>query len=167
MKIMAYALTVAVVMVFLSSGTGGASLREGNHPGDIAPRIELAKNDAGLSFPYGSGRYTLVLFWASYDAKSRMKNVRLWHRLKKGDLPEVEMVSVSMDKYKSVFEETIKADGLTATNQLYDGRGELSTSYRKYGLKKGFKNFLIDEKGVIVATDVTPEKIGEIINKHS
>ena len=165
MRIRTYVLSFAAMAVLLLSGTNKAGLTEGYRPGDIAPAIELQGND-DITFPNGSGCYTLLHFWAAYDAGSRMQNVQLWNKLNKENLSGVKMVSVSLDEPESIFTETIKADALEMTNQVREMLGEHSVVYKKYGLKKGLRNFLIDDKGVIIATNITPEKLSEFMNKQ-
>ena len=164
MKIRTYVLFVFALIFFLYAGTDKAGLTEGYRPGDIAPGIKSPGIDADITFSNSSGRYTLLHFWAAYDADSRMLNVQLWNKLNQNDLSGINMISVSLDEPESIFTETVKADGLYATNQLHEMLGERSEVYKKYGLKKGLRNFLIDDKGVIVATNVTPEKLSKLIN---
>ncbi len=166
MKIKAFVLSVVAVVFFLSAGTDKASLTEGYRPGELAPRIETLGTPGDMVFSNDSGRYTLLHFWAAYDAHSRMQNVQLWNKLNQGDLL-ISMISVSMDEPKSVFVETVKTDKLEQTKQLHEWRGERSEVYKKYGLKNGLRNFLIDDKGVIVATNVTSGDLSKIINKKS
>ena len=166
MKIRTYVLTVVALMFFHFAGTNKAGLTEGFHAGDIAPGIESLRTDADIRFSNSSDCYTLLHFWAAYDAGSRMLNVQLWNKLNQGDLSQVKMISVSLDEPESIFAETIKADRLEMTNQVHEALGENSEVYKKYGLKKGLRNFLIDDKGVIVATNITPEKLSEFINKR-
>ena len=166
MKIRTYVLSVLVLSFFLYSGTEKAGLTEGYRPGDIAPGIGLPGTDVDIKFSNGSGYYTLLHFWAAYDAGSRMLNVQLWNKLNQDDLSGVKMISVSLDEPESIFAETVKADRLEATNQVHEMLGERSKVYKKYGLKKGLRNFLIDDKGVIVATNITPEKLSEFMNKQ-
>lgn len=73
------------------------------------------------------------------------------------------MYSVSFDERESIFTETVKTDGLSGTKQIYEGLGEQSELYRKFGLRKGLKSYLIDANGVIVAENVTPDKLIEIL----
>ena len=165
MKIRTYVLSVTAMLFLLFAGTDKAGLTEGYRPGDIAPGIELPGTDANITFSNGSGCYTLLHFWAAYDAGSRMLNVQLWNRLNQSDLSRVKMISISLDEPESVFTETVKSDKLEMTNQVHEMLGEHSEMYKKYGLKKGLRNFLIDNKGVIVATNITPEKLSEFMNK--
>ena len=166
MKIRTYVLSVFVMAFFLFAGTDKAGLTGGYRPGDIAPGIESPGTDADIEFSNGSGCYTLLHFWAAYDAGSRLLNVQLWNRLAKDDLSQVKMISVSLDELESIFAETVKVDRLEMTNQVHEMLGERSEVYKKYGLKKGLRNFLIDDKGIIVATNLTPEKLSEFMNKQ-
>ena len=86
--------------------TGGLSV------GDVAPDFRI-ESTSGEQYPLKladfKGRYVLLSFWASYDAQSRMQNVSL-NNILRSDAPNVKMVSVSFDEYRSVFEETIRKD---------------------------------------------------------
>ncbi len=73
------------------------------------------------------------------------------------------MYSVSFDEKESVFTETVKADGLCDTKQIYEGLGEQSELYQKFRLDKGLGSYLIYASGLIVARDVTPDKLVEIL----
>ena len=48
------------------------------------------------------------------------------------------------------------------STQFHEGLGKESELYKKYDLRKGFKTFLINDEGVIIAANVTPEKLTEI-----
>jgi hypothetical protein len=167
MKIRTYVLFVAAGTFLFSAGTDNADLTEGYRPGNLAPEIKSLGNDADITFLNHSGRYTLLHFWAAYDAESRVRNIRLWHQLNHDNLSsQVQMVSISMDPFASVFTRTVKIDKLEATCQLHEALGERSETYRKYRLEKGLRNFLIDDRGVIIATDLTPDKLSEVMRKR-
>jgi hypothetical protein len=166
MKIRTSVLSVAAGLFFLSAETDKANLTEGYRPGDIAPEIKSLGTGTDITFSNNSGYYTLLHFWAAYDAASRMQNVRLWNKLNYDGWLPVKMISVSLDELESIFVETVKTDKLEMTNQIHEKLGERSGMYRKYGLKKGLRNFLIDDKGVIIATGVTPDILSEIIGKR-
>ena len=140
--------------------TGGLS------EGDVAPdfKIESASNEQP-AFKLGDlkGKYVLLSFWASYDAQSRMQNASLSNALRSTS-QDVEMVSVSFDEYKSIFNETIKKDQISTSNCFVELAGVSSDLYQTYRLKRGFKNFLLDENGVIVAKDVTVSELSSYLN---
>lgn len=166
MKIRAYVLIVSVAITVMSSTTKKAGISEGITPGSLAPRIEFLGNESDFDFPNHSGRYTLLNFWAAYDAESRACNVQLANEVNKLGADEIAMLSVSFDEKASVFTETVKADKLDANNQFRDEHGKSSDVYRKYKLKTGFRNFLIDDKGVIIASNVTPKQIPELLKRN-
>jgi len=74
------------------------------------------------------------------------------------------MVSVSFDEYKSIFHETIKKDRITTTNCFVELEGENSELYQTYRLHKGFKNYLLDENGVIIAKDINVKQLSSYLN---
>ena len=108
------------------------------------------------------GKYVLLSFWASYDAPSRMHNATLSNAIKKAG--NVEMVSVSFDEYKSVFTETIKQDQISTSKCFVELKGQKSELYKTYRLKKGFKNYLLDENGVIIAKDIKASELSSYLN---
>lgn len=165
MKVRAYVLVVTIVLLTVSAGTKNAKPTEGINPGDFAPRIESLGNGNHFSFQNHSGRYTLLNFWAAYDGESRARNVRLWNEVKKLGSDKIDMCSFSFDEKKSIFTETVKADKLDETRQFHEGPGQQSTLFGKYKLQKGFGNFLINDRGVIVATNVTPEQLADVLKK--
>lgn len=163
MKVRAYVLIASVALLGMSAGSKKAKLTEGVNPGDLAPRIEFLENDAKASFHNQLGRYTLLNFWAAYDAESRARNVQLANEVNKFGPDKIAMCSISMDEKESIFTETVKIDKLDLSTQFHEGLGKESELYKKYDLRKGFKTFLINDEGVIIAANVTPEKLTEIL----
>lgn len=163
MKVRAYVLIASVALLGMSAGSKKAKLTEGVNPGDLASRIEFLGNDAKASFHNQLGRYTLLNFWAAYDAESRARNVQLANEVNKFGPDKIAMCSISMDEKESIFTETVKIDKLDLSTQFHEGLGKESELYKKYDLRKGFKNFLINDEGVIIAANVTPEKLTEIL----
>jgi hypothetical protein len=128
------------------------------------PELNLNDNsDKGFNLASLRGKKVLVNFWAAYDAESRMKNVLLWNTLQKEKFP-LTMLSVAFDKSRSVSERTLKMDGITPDSLFFYENGSDSEVYKACRLKKGFKNYLIDENGVIVAMNLTPEDLRRFFN---
>lgn len=163
MKIRTYVLLASVALIGMSAGTKKATLTEGINPGDLAPRIESLENGSDFRFQNHSGRYTLLSFWAAYDAESRARNVSLANEVSKLGSDKIAICSVSLDEKSSIFSETVKMDKLDLSTQFHDQEGKRSEVYQKYRLQKGLRNFLIDDKGVILAINVTPAKLAEIM----
>ena len=144
--------------------TGGLKTTptEGLTIGDKAPTFTICGEKQLIDLKDLRGKYVLLSFWASYDALSRMQNATLNHAVAQAD--NVEMVSVSFDEYKSIFNETIKKDQISTSNCFVELAGVSSDLYQTYRLKRGFKNFLLDENGVIVAKDVTVSELSSYLN---
>ena len=77
----------------------------------------------------------------------------------------LSFVSVSYDPSRVIFEETVKLDELDRNTQFYDKEGESSDIYKVFRLKKGFGNYLLDQNGVIIAKNFSPEKLTELIGQ--
>jgi cytochrome oxidase Cu insertion factor (SCO1/SenC/PrrC family) len=150
-----------VVLFFSSlisfSFVGKNTPTEGLTVGDKAPAFTIGDGTQEVSLSAMQGKYVLLSFWSSYDAESRVRNATLQHAAEADD--RVEMVSVSFDEYQSIFDETIKKDQLFAEHCFVDLAGSSSPLYRKYRLDRGFKNYLLDENGVIVATQLSAAQL--------
>ena len=154
-----------ILFIALVSFVDKDNIFNGKDVGDKAPQFMLSSNSEDehpLSLDQFKGNYVLLSFWASYDANSRMQNVTLSHAASKNN--KVEMVSVSFDNYHSIFKETIKKDQLSTTNCFVDLAGENSEIYQTYRLHKGFKNYLLDENGVIIAKDIKAKELSSYLN---
>ena len=164
MKLKAYLLVASVAFLGIAAETKNAKPVEGVNPGDFAPRIQVEGNESNIHFQNPDGRYTLINFWAAYDAESRARNVKLWNEVNKlnASTCKVAMYSISFDEKTSVFEGTIKADKLDGTAQLHEGQGSRSDVFKKYRLERGLKNFLVNDEGIIIASNVSPEKLTEL-----
>ena len=157
---------IFVVLIISSlisfSFVGKNTLTEGLTIGDKAPTFTICGEKQLIDLKDLRGKYVLLSFWASYDALSRMQNATLNHAVAQAD--NVEMVSVSFDEYKSIFNETIKKDQISTSNCFVKVAGVSSDLYQTYRLKRGFKNFLLDENGVIVAKDITVSELSSYLN---
>ena len=133
----------------------------GLNVGESAPDFSIKAQDYDKLSDM-KGQYVLLSFWASYDASSRMQNVLLNNSLQNIH-QDIKMVSVSFDEYSSVFQETVKQDGLNATC-FRDEKGTDSSVYKKYRLNKGFTNYLLDGNGIIVAKNLTSAELAAYFN---
>ena len=148
---------LATISLVFFSFVGKDTPTEGLTIGDRAPEFKICSERQFVDLKDLRGKYVLISFWASYDAPSRMQNATLSHVASKND--KVEMVSVSFDEYKSIFNETIKKDKITTPNCFVETEGEQSELYQTYRLHKGFKNYLLDENGIIIAKDINAKQL--------
>ena len=129
--------------------------------GDAAPQLMLCDSVQLLDLHDAREGYTLLSFWASYDAASREKNAALAHLADKHS--QIKMISVSFDRYVSVFNATVKQDGLLKNDCYVETDGSDSEIFRAYDLERGFKNYLIDSRGIIVAKNVTATELASYL----
>ena len=157
-------LVVLTAISFLSlSFIGKDTPTEGLTIGDKAPEFKICGEKQLINLKDLQGKYVLLSFWASYDASSRMQNARMSHAISKAD--NVEMVSVSFDENKPIFSETIKKDRISTANCFVELAGINSEVYKTYRLNKGFKNYLLDENGIIIAKDINASQLASYLKK--
>lgn len=165
MKYFRYFLIGGIALIGLSSSRlGDTKPSEGIYPGDLFADIKNITNVSGTTVNLSDfkGQRVLVNLWAAYDASSHCDNVLLANAIVKNDYP-VKMLSLSFDQSQSVFERTVTVDELDESSQfLLDESLQIELSDR-FKLKKGFKNFLLDEEGKIVAIDLSVEKLNQLM----
>ena len=108
------------------------------------------------------GKYIILNFWSSYNPETRVNNIML-NDIAKSDSNNVAMICVSFDKFESVYQETIKSDSLNNTVNILVKDGFDSQTAQKYGIDKGFGNFIIDPQGVIIKKNVNAEVVKSLI----
>ena len=154
---------VLMMFSFVSfSFVGKDTPTEGLTIGDSAPDFKICREKEMVNLKDFKGKYVLLSFWASYDADSRMRNVTLNQTV--SQTANIEMVSVSFDDYKSVFNETIKKDRILTPNCFVELKGVDSDIYKTYRLHKGFKNYLLDKNGVIIAKNIKADELVSYLN---
>ncbi|MBK5721296.1 redoxin family protein [Dysgonomonas sp. Marseille-P4677] len=168
MKYLKYFLVVGIIFISLSSNTSRtSSLSEGIYPGNLLPDIKNLENESGTKINLSDlrGQKVLVNFWAAYDASSHKDNVLLSHVIEKKNYP-VKMLSVSFDKNESVYERTLMMDQIDRNYQFMVKGDVQSDLFKRYQLERGFKNYLLDEKGVIVAMNLSPNDLDQLLNEN-
>ena len=78
---------------------------------------------------------------------------------------QISLVSVNIDRNKSLFEEILRRDGLNEESQYYVQPESASDLIRKYDMGNGLQSFLVDPKGTIAAINPTAEVLASIMNK--
>ena len=152
---------LTVPFIFFSF-VGKDTPTEGLTIGDKAPDFKICSERQMMDLEDLRGKYVVLSFWASYDASSRMQNAALSHAVSKNK--NVEMVSVSFDDYKSIFDETMEKDRIKTNKCFVETEGENSDLYQTYRLHKGFKNYLLDKDGVIIAKNIEAKELSSYLN---
>lgn len=160
-----YCLSIALFFaIVLSSATDDFNTRK-NHSADQIPNIVTQLID-GTPFSGDTlrGKMVVINFWASYHAESRMNSyllVELANQYKersfyKGD--GLEVVSISLDRFKSPLKRAIEIDGTQAFYHICDYLGVQSSLIRSFEITQPV-NLLVDGEGRIIARDFDVKEI--------
>ena len=131
-------------------------------PGQQIPVDLLAEN---------KGKLVWISFWAAYDATSRNENVQFSSVIKRMEEKFItkdqpfRSISISMDRFESIFEEVVKQDNLYFSQVLREPNGFQSEFAKKLKLNNRFGNFLLDAQGKLIAKDLTPEELERVLDK--
>lgn len=105
-----------------------------------------------------NGKMIILNFWASYDATSRINNYDLL-KLSEEYSDKVfhqgeglEVVSISLDKFKSPLKKAISTDGTEKFYHICDYKGLESELAKSFDVNRPV-NLLLDSNGTIVARD--------------
>ena len=160
---MNFCLAAIASLFFMSSSIKTEKIPTGYYPGEQIPNIVLSGWEGQrLDLSEYKGRKVMLSFWAAYDAQSRASNVQLYNYLKE-TAPDVAFLSISFDENRNVSERTALLDKIDLNSQFCDETGVDSAIYKEFRLRKGFRNYLIDEDGVILAVGLSVEKLKELI----
>jgi peroxiredoxin len=163
MKYVNFCLGTILTLVLTSGSVKQTTPSVGYYPGETIPDIVLTGlNGDQVRLNEYKGRKVVVNFWASYDAQSRATNVKLYNYIKMNDI-DVSFVSISLDENSNVAKRTWTMDNLETISQFCEIEGSASALYRDFKLNRGFRSYLIDEEGVIVAMNITPEDLGILL----
>lgn len=123
-------------------------------------------NGSSYSLSSLKGKFILLDFWASWCVPCRKESPALVNAYKTFSSKGFEIVSVSLDTEKEKWLEAIEKDSYTWKN-LCDLKGYNNVAATLYGVALVPKNFLIDDKGNIIAMDIKGEdliaKLNEVI----
>ncbi len=106
-----------------------------------------------------SKRFTLVHFWASYDATSRARNIE-WNQFFGQTVSDkISYKAISLDPYRAVYQRTLAIDRLREESQLYVDNARREEFLGRYALTEGLHTYLLDDEGTICLIDPSLDEL--------
>jgi thiol-disulfide isomerase/thioredoxin len=133
------------------------NIKVGDHFADFEQQ-DSAGNKVKLSSL--KGKYILIDFWASWCGPCRAENPTLVKTYQAYKNKGFVILGVSLDDNKVNWLSALKQDKLEWAN-VSDLRGDKNRAALIYGIMGIPDNFLIDDKGIIIARNLRGEKLEE------
>lgn len=135
-----------------------------NNTGQMAPRYELENRFNTFSSDIYTGKYTLIQFWDSNDASSRIANKQL-AKLSQNHRDKLNYAGVYTGSDETLFASALKADKCDQSTQFNLSNSEVyNRLYADFSLASGNHCFLISPSGRIVAVNPSSSEIEHLIN---
>ena len=160
-KVYAFIISSALIAVLFSFSSFNSTSVSRLMVGQQVPVTNLLEEN--------KGKLVWINFWAAYDAASRNENVQFSSVIKRvGESSftknqSLKSISISMDRFESIFEEVVKQDNLSFSQVMREPEGFQSEFARKLKLNNRFGNFLLDAQGKLIAKDLTPDELEKIL----
>jgi peroxiredoxin len=128
--------------------------------GDEAIELALPSPDGKIiSLKSLRGKVVLLDFWASWCGPCRQENPNVVSAYNQYKNKGFTVFSVSLDENAEKWKAAIAKDGLVWPNHISDLKGWKSKAAELYNVKGIPMTFLLDKKGVIIATNLRGEAL--------
>lgn len=132
--------------------------------GSLAPSFEVSNDDTLVSLQNLKGKFVLLSFWSSADADSRISNIQ-YDAVARKNNSKLALVAVNYDRNEPIYREIIKRDKLQKNYQFFDQDGLKSKIFERYHLDQGFKSYLINPAGEIIAENPSTSQLADLLSQ--
>lgn len=130
-----------------------------------APMLSIITADGEVSIEQNHGRFTLLNFWKSSDAKSRISNIE-FDRLAQRHSSELNLISINLDQSERLFNEIVANDCLSHEMQFHPDKMQMEQIVESYPDSEHTTSFLINSAGKIVAVNPEISTIEKTISRN-
>lgn len=130
-----------------------------------APMLSLTTCCGEVSIEQNHGRFTILNFWKSSDAKSRISNIE-FDRLTQRYCSELNLISINLDRSEALFNEIIANDCLNPSMQFHPDEMQMAKIAESYPDSEHAISFLINTAGKIVAINPEASTIEKAISRN-
>lgn len=159
-------LIIASFAILLIFGSAYTERNRAPKEGYMSPVLMLERDGETVSIDRLRGEYVLLTFWSSGDARSRLMCNR-YETYVDSDVcvgKGICMVAVNFDRSENLFREVVYRDCMNADAQFHVEGSRALKIIEDFALDNGFKSFLLDRSGRIVATDPDTDYLTKILN---
>jgi thiol-disulfide isomerase/thioredoxin len=119
----------------------------------------------GIKRALKSKKLILVDFWASWCVPCREEFPFLNEAYEKFQGSGFDIISISLDSKKELWEKSVSSSALLWSNQFWDKDAWESKTVKTLNIKSIPRNYLIDEKGKIYAKDLRGPELMVILKR--
>ena len=158
---------IVIFAVLLGLGSAATNTAVDGKNGYRAPMFRVERNDSVIALDDMKGKWVLLQFWTSSDPASRIacRDYSDFEECQASDnfQERFRLLSVNLDRSENLFREIIRRDNLKAGAQYHVNKDEAVKITEAYHLDNGFKSFLIDPEGRIIATNPTSVTLTQVL----
>lgn len=132
--------------------------------GSLAPEFSISNNINNVTLRDMKGKFVLLSFWSSADADSRISNIQYDAYVHKTN-SKLALISVNFDRNEKIYREIVRRDKLQENSQFFDQGGKESKLYKTYHLDQGYKSYLINPAGEIIAENPSTSQLANLLSQ--
>lgn len=120
-------------------------------PGQKSPDISLLNRTGNQVSLYSmKGTPVIITFWASTDKDSRNANIQLKGILDRYQVPGIKVYAIGLETYKEMWENAIRADGITPWTNVTDFLGIRSSATTLFSIPSKLPFFILLDENLVI-----------------